>query len=259
MMSSLVLMVLAATPKVASPAWNVVDVKPELASFYAEQLADALRTEGLAVTTAADISTLLGNERQRQLLGCAEAASCMAELANALGCDATLTVSLAKLGKGFRGVAKLMSSRDGTVLSSVRLDANGEAELSDQLVAAAKTLAAPLQPSGATTTVTRKVTLAPKLWWLPGAVGVVAGGVGAALFVLANGKYADLARETNATQGRQLANDGQALQTAAWVTTSVGVAAVVGSLAWLLFGSTPVEPQLTFAPGAFTLGVGGHF
>lgn len=47
------LLVLAAGPvKVASPAWNVVDIKPELAKFYAEQMAQALRNEGFKVTTA---------------------------------------------------------------------------------------------------------------------------------------------------------------------------------------------------------------
>ena len=37
----------AASPKVASPEWNVVDVKPELARFYADNLAQALRQAGL--------------------------------------------------------------------------------------------------------------------------------------------------------------------------------------------------------------------
>lgn len=118
MLSLIAVTLLAATgPKVASPPWSVVDVKPELAAFYAEQLAQALRNEGLSVTTAADIATLLGAERQRELLGCSSAGgSCMVELANALGCDATLTVNLAKLGSSFRGLARLLSSRDGAVL-----------------------------------------------------------------------------------------------------------------------------------------------
>ncbi len=263
MTSALIAMLCAvAPPKVASPPWNVVDVKPTLAAFYAEQLAQALRSEGLQVTTADDIGTLLGAERQRELMGCSNGSSCLVELANALGCDATLTVNLAKLGTAYRGLAKMMSSRDGTVLSSVKIDASSEAELADKLEAAAKVLAGPLKAGTSApveVVVARPAKAAPKFWWVPGAVGVVGVGAGALLLGLASGKYTELLTKGSAAEGAGFARDGATMQAAGWVAGSVGVAALVGSLAWLVFGSTEVQPQVTLAPGGLSLGLGGQF
>ena len=262
-MTSLLLLALlsANAPKIASPAWNVVDVKPELAGFYAEQLADALRGEGFQVTTASDIATILGAERQRQLMGCAAGDSCMAELANALGCDATLTVNLAKLGNGFRGLAKLMRSSNGKVLSSVRIDASNETELSDKIVAAAKVLAAPLMPESArpVAEVVKPTKVAPKFWWIPGAVGLLGAGATTLLFVNAGGKYDELNKKGDAAKAVELVQSGKDQQLAGWVVGSISGAAILGSLAWLIFGSTDVQPQLVFAPGGALLGVGGSF
>jgi len=269
MTSVLVVMLMAAgVPKVASPAWNVVDVKPELAAFYAEQLAQALRAEGLTVTTASDMATLLGAERQRELLGCSNGSSCLVELANALGCDATLTVNLARLGSSFRGLAKLMSSRDGSILSSVKIDAANEADLSDKLEAAAKALAGPLKKTvdpvapvlGVTAPVAaRPARVAPKAWWVPGTLGVVAVGAGALLIGLAAGKFNDLNRVTDSTLAAGFAGEGSTLQTAGWILAGAGLAAVAASVAWLVLGSTEVQPQLTLAPGGASFGLGGHF
>jgi hypothetical protein len=254
MLSLIAVTMLAAAPKVASPPWSTVDVKPELASFYAEQLAQSLRNEGLSVTTAGDIATLLGAERQRELLGCSSAAgSCMAELANALGCDATLTVNLARLGTSFRGLARLLSSRDGAVLSSVTLEARDETELLDRLSGAAKTLAGPLVVKPASTKV------APSLWWLPGAVGVAGLGASAALLQFAAADHAQLTSTTNSDTAAKARDEGQTLQAAGFIVGGVGAAAVLGSLAWLAFGSTEVQPTVAITPGGATVGVGGKF
>ena len=264
----LVMVMTAGAPKVASPAWNVVDVKPELAAFYAEQLAQALRAEGLSVTTASDMATLLGVERQRELLGCSEGNSCLVELANALGCEATLTVNLARLGSSFRGLAKLMSSRDGSILSSVKIDAANEADLSDKLEAAAKALAGPLKKTGAPvnpvplareSVVAQPGKVAPKAWWVPGALGVVAVGTGSVLIGLAGGKFSELNRATDSTGAAGLSRDGAAMQTSGWILGGVGLAAVAASVAFLVFGSTDVAPVLTIAPSGALLGLGGHF
>src|SRR4051812_20243769 len=92
------LSVLSQTPKtVASPTWATVDVKPELAGFYADHLAQALRAQGLSVITASEMRTLLSEQRQLQLLGCNADSSCLAELANALGTQLTLMGSIARL------------------------------------------------------------------------------------------------------------------------------------------------------------------
>lgn len=254
MLSLLVVTLVSASPKVASPAWNVVDVKPELATFYAEQLAQALRAEGLTVTTAGDIATLLGAERQRELLGCNDnRSSCMAELASALGCDATLTVNLAKLGSSFRGLARLLSSRDGSVLSAVKIEATSEAALVDRLEAAAKELVAPLLGRPAPT-----VRNAPAAWWVPGAAGVVGLGAGAVLIGLAADRHA-IVLGPDAAAAKRAAEEGASFQTAGWVAGSVGLAAVVGSVLWLTLGTTEVTPSVSVSPSGASVSVGGSF
>jgi hypothetical protein len=267
-MSFALLLVLAAGPvKVASPAWNVVDIKPELASFYAEQMAQGLRAEGLKVTTADDIATLLGAERQRELLGCASTtSSCMAELANALGCDATLTVNLARLGGGFRGLAKLMSSNDGSIISSVKIEATSEAQLADRIEAAARELARPFRSGVVEKQPVLEVKqpgparVAPAAWWVPGAVGVVAAGAGALFFSLAAGKYNDLlTHQAQVSDGVRWRDEGSAYQAWGITLVSVGGAAIIGSIIWLLVGSTDVQPQVSLGPTGATLGVGGRF
>jgi hypothetical protein len=75
---------LSATPKVASPEWSAVNLKHELVLFYADSLAQALRQEGVEVITSQDIGTLLGMERQRQLLACDDGRSCITELGDEL-------------------------------------------------------------------------------------------------------------------------------------------------------------------------------
>jgi hypothetical protein len=66
-----------------------------IGNFVQSQLADLGRYE---VVARADIETLLGVERQKQLLGCSEeAASCMEELAGALNADRVVVGDYAKV------------------------------------------------------------------------------------------------------------------------------------------------------------------
>src|SRR5262249_27218753 len=50
------------------------------------------------LVTSADVGTLLGAERQRQLMGCEEAATCYTELSGALGARFIMTGALLRLG-----------------------------------------------------------------------------------------------------------------------------------------------------------------
>ena len=256
MVGALFALVLNAAPiTIASPEWNVVDIKPELAAFYSEQLAAALRAQGLKVTTSRDIATLLGAERQRELLGCAEnSGACMAELANALGCDATLVVNLARLGDGFRGLAKVMSSRDGSVLSSVQIEASSELQLADRFVAAAKVLAAPFSSSA-----TARPEASRPVWWVPGVAGlvVIAGGVTA--FAVAGDAYRSLMMEPSERRAGDLVKRGETGQVLGWVGLGLGGAAIAASVVWLVFGAQPVKPVVSLTPGGAGLGLQGSF
>src|SRR4051794_4567099 len=89
----------AAPIRVAAPGFATVGIAPELANVYVERFATVLASTGtVKVTTSRDIAQVIGLERQRQLLGCADETSCLAELAGGLGVDAVLSGSLARTG-----------------------------------------------------------------------------------------------------------------------------------------------------------------
>lgn len=258
-MTGLLMVALAAVPKVASPDWAVVNLKHELVLFYADSLAHALRQEGLEVVTSQDIATLLGQERQRQLLACDEGSTCLAELANALGCDATLTVNLVRFDDGgFRGLAKVINSRDGSIVSSAKLEARNERALLEALEAAAPSLAGPLVHRGAAAA---GEASGPKKWWLlPASLTVASVITGAVLFSLS----ASDAHTLSTTQldygaASTLASRGSLMQGVAWVFMGVGAAAAIGTVLALVLGAPPSSPTVAVVPMPGGLSVMGAF
>ncbi len=256
----------AEPPKVVAPEWKVVNVSPELAGFYANHLATALRAQGMKVVTADDISTLLGMERQKSMLGCAEEAqTCMAELANALGADATLSVSLARFGeKAFRGVANLLSSRNGETLASAVLDADSEEKLLGALDRAAKALAVGYRSGAAGVVQESQPFEVTRLWWLPGALGLAAGATGGVMLGLAGGKLEEMRQiESGDTSqfehARQLRDDGKTFETVGWVAAGVGVGLIATSVVMLVWPKAPVAPVATVSPAGAQVGIGGSF
>jgi hypothetical protein len=103
--------------------------------------------------------------------------------------------------------------------------------------------------------------VAPKFWWIPGAVGVLAAVPTAILLTNAAGKYEELLNKpaTSSTQGRTWATEGQSMQTAGWLIGGVGVAAITASILWLALGSTDVQPQVSLGPAGASLGLRGQF
>src|SRR5258706_13451991 len=82
----------AAPVKLAAPRLSGCNVNPGELEFFTEHFAQQLTLSGLQVTTAKQISSLLGLERQRENMGCKEAAtSAMPERAAALGVDGAVT------------------------------------------------------------------------------------------------------------------------------------------------------------------------
>src|SRR5437867_3391141 len=70
--------------------------------------AEVKRVPGTQVVTQADVQALLSLEKQRQLLGCAEDMSCMAEIGGALGVENLLLASVGKLGTSWLFHLKLI-------------------------------------------------------------------------------------------------------------------------------------------------------
>jgi hypothetical protein len=159
-----VIWTLAATPapapktlKLASPGLSVVNLDPKLGVFYSDHIAHHLTIGGVRVITKSEVSALIGLEKQRQLMGCADSSSCITELSNALGVDGVITGSIGKFGSAYQANVKVLSARDGSPLGVYSVRVTGEEELLDELTAMARRLAeemlrklnrAPIQAAG---------------------------------------------------------------------------------------------------------------
>lgn len=116
----LVIAALAAGPvKVAVPGLTSTGLSTGEGEAYSDHLAGRMQQqEGLQVSTAKDIATVLGIERQKALLGCSDT-SCIAELAGALGADTLLLGSVTKVGSGYLVTMKLVKTKDGSAFAVV--------------------------------------------------------------------------------------------------------------------------------------------
>lgn len=101
----LTLLVVAAEPS-PRPRVAVLGVRaePGIAQGTANLLSDLLstdlsHTDRYEVMTSADVATLVGLERQKQLLDCAEGVECSVELARALGAELVLDASVGAVGE----------------------------------------------------------------------------------------------------------------------------------------------------------------
>lgn len=120
-------------PKLAVLDVQAVGVAPEAAVALGDAMTQELSRRGFfEVISSNDIRTLLGVERQKQLLGCEES-SCTAELSGALGARFVLQSSLTRLGTTLQLSVQMMdTSKAQTVARAVRLAADVKA-LADQL------------------------------------------------------------------------------------------------------------------------------
>ena len=156
MLATLVAAVLLAAPA-EKPKLVVLDLvaqgaKPEEAAALTEAITQELSQRGLyQVVSSSEVRTMLGVERQKQLLGCSDdAASCTAELAGALGSRFVLSGSLARLGDALQlSVQTIDTHKAQPVGRAIRIAENARA-LAEQLrwtVAEATGMPLPPPPS----------------------------------------------------------------------------------------------------------------
>jgi hypothetical protein len=239
------LLVAAAPVKIAAPGLTPAGVDAGKATFYTEHLAQQLNFTGVQVITAKEISSLIGMERQRQLLGCgSDSTSCLAELANALGTDAVLLGDVAKVeGAGFQLNLKIISATDGRPLAAFSASVATEAALLEKLGEAARSMSVELhrqlgrelpKQAGPSAGLRGKA-------WAPAAVGVVATLIGAVLLGMAGGNYAaltvDPSMHITPMKAGELRDSGNTYQLAGAVLLGVGIACVVAAAAMFLFGA----------------------
>jgi len=253
----------AAPVKLAAPGLTGLNTSPEELAFYTEHLAQQLTLQGLQVTTAKQISTLLGLEKQRELLGCTDMAnSCMAELASALGVDGLVTGSVGKFETSYRINVSIVAASDGRTLAAYSARAGASEEVLEALTAAAKQMAAQVMR------VLRGVGPPPiDPWlglrlrpyaWIPAAGGGVAALVGTVFALQAGGKYSEVSAW--ALQGAQpvayedmvlVAKAGKQDQLLAGLSYGVAGAGLVAAGLFFLTGDPSPRPVAwRLAPGS---------
>lgn len=103
----------AAPRKVAVlPVEPGAGVDTKIAAALTEATAGALAKAGVEVVTQAQLKALLDHEARKQLAGCSNDA-CMAQLGEALGVDALVTGSLAKVGQSWLFGLRSVEVKDG--------------------------------------------------------------------------------------------------------------------------------------------------
>ena len=84
------------------------EIPPRAFAALNQSITPELRKlEGVSAIASAELADMLGVERQKQLLGCADAAtSCLAELAGALDADEMVTIDLTLVGERYAMTAR---------------------------------------------------------------------------------------------------------------------------------------------------------
>ncbi|MBX7100036.1 MAG: hypothetical protein K1X89_20145 [Myxococcaceae bacterium] len=249
--------------KVVSVPWHLVNVSPELGTFFADRVASGMRSDSVEVTTSSEIAAVLGQERQLQLLGCSEAASgCLAELGSALGADVLLTGSLAKLDDLYQGNLKLLGASDGRVIAEVGVSETGQRALSAALDRAAAQLSRALAPAGAAPVATSSSAFFSRSKaWVPLAAGGAVAVVGALFLGLAGSRYGTLKGQLDGTMPidaatfRSDAGTGSTFQTVGWVALGVGLAGLALGGVMALFGEAPAGLAALVTPQGLQLGL----
>jgi TolB-like protein len=134
----------AAKPKVAVLEVRAVQgVGAGTASILTAIIAGDLANAGFSVISQSDIVALIGFEKQKQIMGCGEDSSCLAEIGGALGAEYVLMSQVGRIGSRFHMSIQLLDGRKGVPLSRVSRFSNSSedalAEAAQRAVAEAIT------------------------------------------------------------------------------------------------------------------------
>jgi hypothetical protein len=235
--------------KLASPGLAVVNIDAKVGEFYTEHVAQQLKLTGVEIITVREIQSLLGMERQRQLLGCStDASSCIAELANALGADGVLLGDIARLGDRYTINLKVIGAESGRTLALFSDGVKSEEDVIDALTRGAAKLA---------TDTSRVLGLAPpklealekpapvslrKLAAVPAVAGVVLAAVGIGLLAWSESDYQNLQKGSPGADGPSLASRGPTNGVLGVTGVVVGCVAVAAAVVMFVLGAPAASP-----------------
>ncbi len=237
------------------------------ASILTEVLATELAKAGrLEVLGEADLLTLLGLEKQRQLLGCDDT-GCLAAIGGAMGANWLVAGSVGSLGELTRVDVKVLDPRRTVVAARHGFESREVPELLARTRALVPQLVRVMDPTAPLPEAPKVETAAPAArgpgvgpFVLLGA-GVAVAGAGAALVVVGNGfKGEDLSRLTyrEAEVRQQQAQRKIEIGTAG---VAVGAAAAVAGLVWWLAAPSQSAPAYAVVPvpGGAVVSAAGRF
>lgn len=248
--------------KLASPGLQGVQLPREVVAFYSDHVAQQLSLRGVSAITASEIASLIGLDRQKQLLGCAtDSSSCLAELSAALGVDGIITGSVGHFGNIFQVNLKVVSAGDGRQLAVFSGTADDEAHVLELLTRGAALMApdifkalkrappAAAAVAGGDLPVLVERPGGARRWsWIPAAVAVVALGIGTGLMItvgLDDRRVRTLPAGTSYSQAQEIVADAGRRQTAGISLWIAGGAAALAAAAMFLFGAAP---EVALAP-----------
>ncbi len=266
MTSSLLSLVLVAAPiQLASVGFTSVKVAKPLVASYEETFALRLSQSGkVRVTTPRDVGTVLGIERQRQLLGCADdSTSCLAELAGALGSEGIVMGEVAQVGRVLQLTIKVLSPGGNPLYSTLRRVKGEEAMLAEldavalEAVAAVSAILRPPKPPGPEKPVVVSTPVVPAPPPSPSVGPWVVMGVGGALAIagavlqgFAVADFNRLADHSATVEAPATLRDGGKLKQLFGLSLlGAGGAAVIAGALWLALGSPPVAATAWLSPG----------
>jgi len=242
MLLSLVALSLAAAPvkTLAAPGLACTNVDAKVGNSFLEHFAQQLAAQGsFEVTTPQQVQTILGLERQKQLLDCGDD-SCSTEIAAALGVDAVITGTITKTSGGYLINLRIFRSADAKALAVFTSRPKTDEEVLDFLEDSAKRFAASYGVKNSELVVGN--TGAPPvnaLPWIAGGAAVAAGVTAAVMLALAQGT-ADRVRAGDAASPDELGklrSTGQTQETVGYVLVGVAGALAATTVALALVGS----------------------
>lgn len=238
--------------------WSGAGLEPARMASLSEAFANQLSKAGASVNSPRTIAAVLGAERQRQLLGCSDAASsCLAEIAGALGTETIALGDLVKTSKAFRLSLKLITAKDASILATWE----GVAANDDEVFSLIGVAVEHLYPAAAAK-LGRSVPRA-RSWWfvLPTALGAAAGVAAIFTQTVAGQRFASIptaaSEPRSLAEVRQLRAEGEGAQ---WATRGLLLAGVAGLATGAVmfitgFLGSPASPVVVLTPSGGLLGV----
>ncbi|WNG33221.1 hypothetical protein F0U60_06025 [Archangium minus] len=249
---------------------DAAGVPSHIVSFAQEHVYEQLKTQGLQVIRASELSQLLSPAERKTVLGCNRLeAACRITLGEAAPADVVLIAELVQFLSGYRVALKAYATRDGELLAEHYVPGVREDQLLDALTQASEKVLPPVQRAlrptqnsvvqapPPTTNPTQPLLPKPEVtasranvrsWaWVPAAGGAVLLGAGTLFYLQAGKNYRALTEQTigDPQEAARLRDAGKLSQNLSAASFALGAAGVVTTgVIYLLSDKDKAEPKV---------------